>query len=207
MLLLRATPSSPRMFESSVCDALSRTHFAVVPILYVPATLALAAYSVTSAGVSVFGTLALASLGVLAWTLVEYSLHRFAFHLKPQTALGRRLHFLVHGVHHQWPRDRYRLVMPPAVSVLLFVTCLYAFTAAWGRLGYAFHSGFTLGYLCYDLTHYYLHHGQPRAAGVIQRHLRRLRRHHMLHHFKSSESCFGVSSELWDHVFSTRARE
>jgi sterol desaturase/sphingolipid hydroxylase (fatty acid hydroxylase superfamily) len=206
MLMLRATASSPRMFQSRFFDALSRTHYAVVPLLYVPASVGLTVYSVTRTGVSIPGTLVLVAAGALAWTLVEYLLHRFVFHLDPHTRLGKRLHFLVHGVHHQWPRDRYRLVMPPAVSACLFVACLWAFTATLGRFGYAFHAGFTLGYLCYDLTHYYLHHGTPRAAGSLQRHFRELRRHHMLHHFKASDCCFGVSCTLWDHVFSTHAR-
>src|SRR5205823_4328555 len=108
----------------------------------------------------------------------------------------------VHGVHHEWPGDRYRLVMPPAVSVTLFVLCLYLFTGALGRLGYAVHAGFTLGYLCYDLTHYYLHHGGLPSGRWLRDYCRRLKRHHLSHHFESPDSRFGVSSELWDYVFS-----
>jgi len=199
------------MFQSRIIDAFSRTHFSIVPILYVPAIAALVAYSLTRAALGIANTLALVCAGVFAWTLAEYVLHRFVFHLEPRSPLGTRLHFLAHGVHHQWPRDRYRLVMPPAVSICLFILCLWALSTILRRFGYAFHAGFTLGYLCYDLTHYYLHHGVLPASGsgpsgALQRRFRRLRRHHMLHHFKASDSRYGVSSELWDHVFSTHAR-
>jgi sterol desaturase/sphingolipid hydroxylase (fatty acid hydroxylase superfamily) len=187
------------MFEWGFIDLFSRTHFAAVPILYVPAIVVLAWYSVARQGVSSGLTASLMLVGVLVWTFVEYVAHRLVFHWEGRGPVAKRLHFWIHGVHHQWPHDRYRLVMPPAFSLALFVACLWLFTEVFGRHGWAFHSGFTLGYLYYDLTHYYLHHGRPRTA-----YGRRLKKHHMLHHFKSSDNRFGVSSKFWDYVFLTR---
>jgi sterol desaturase/sphingolipid hydroxylase (fatty acid hydroxylase superfamily) len=197
--MLRATPDSPPMFQWRIIDVFSRTHYLAVPALYVPAVTMLAAYSVTQAHVAAGATALLAAAGALSWTLVEYLTHRLVFHWEARSAWGQRLHFLVHGVHHQWPNDRYRLVMPPAVSIGLFAACLWFFCEILGRYAWGFHAGFTLGYMYYDLTHYYLHHGKPRNP-----YLRRLRKHHMLHHFKGSGSRFGVSSKLWDYVFLTR---
>lgn len=196
--MLRATRDSPRMFEWNLIDAFSRTHFAAVPIIFVPAVVWLVWHSIAQAGVGALPSAGLVIVGGLLWTFVEYAVHRLFFHWEARGALGQRLHFWVHGVHHQWPNDRYRLVMPPAVSIGLFVTCLWFYTAVFGRHGWALHAGFTLGYMYYDLTHYYLHHGRPRHP-----YLRRLKKHHMLHHFKASSSRFGVSSKFWDYVFLT----
>jgi sterol desaturase/sphingolipid hydroxylase (fatty acid hydroxylase superfamily) len=106
----------------------------------------------------------------------------------------------VHGVHHTWPKDKYRLVMPPAVSITLFFSFLGIWYLVFGsRWVWAFHSGFVFGYMIYDLTHYYLHHFNPKTH-----YGRQLKKHHMLHHFKDSTSRFGVSSKVWDYVFGTK---
>ena len=200
LVILRETPESPRMFESDFVDAFSRTHPAIVAILFVPATLGLFAWSIVQAGVGVGTTLALFVAGFVTWTLLEYWLHRGPFHWKPKVSWGERLHFLLHGVHHQWPKDRYRLVMPPAVSITLF----FVFGAVWlltvgTTYGWACHAGFVAGYMTYDLTHYYIHHFHPKTAFG-----RALKKHHMLHHFKDPDSRFGVSTMFWDRVFRTR---
>jgi len=109
------------------------------------------------------------------------------------------MHFLVHGVHHTWPRDKYRLVMPPAVGFSMFWIFLGIFVLVLGRTNvWAFHAGFSLGYMTYDLTHYYIHHFSPRTE-----YGRNLKKHHMLHHFKENTRRFGVSSKFWDYVFRT----
>jgi sterol desaturase/sphingolipid hydroxylase (fatty acid hydroxylase superfamily) len=189
------------MFESDFVDFFSRTHPMVVPLLFVPASLGLLWHSVTRANVPLLASLGLAALGFVAWTLTEYWLHRLFFHWQPGGRWGERMHFLVHGVHHKWPRDKYRLVMPPAVSISLFFLFLGLFYVLLGaRYMWAFHAGFVVGYMVYDLTHYYIHHFSPKSD-----YGRRLKKHHMLHHFKSHDSRFGVSNMVWDRVFHTRA--
>lgn len=199
MKALKATDESPRMFENDFFDLFSRTHPAVVPVLFVPATLGLLWYSVTCAGVGYVPTALLFFGGVFVWSFTEYWLHRTFFHWLPKAPWGDRLHFLVHGVHHTWPRDKYRLVMPPAVSISLFWIFLGVFTLLFGRsYGFAFQAGFAAGYMGYDLTHYYIHHFNPRSE-----YGRTLKKHHMLHHFKDHSVRFGVSSRFWDRVFGT----
>jgi len=198
--MMRATEQSPRMFASDLVDFFSRTHPMVVPVLFVPASLGLLWHSVTQANVSLVASLGLALTGFLAWTLTEYWLHRLFFHWQPGGKWGERMHFLVHGVHHKWPRDKYRLVMPPAVSISLFFVFLGLFYLLLGvRFMWAFHAGFVVGYMVYDLTHYYIHHFSPKSE-----YGRKLKKHHMLHHFKSHDSRFGVSNMVWDRVFDTR---
>ncbi len=198
--MLRPTPDSPRMFESDLFDFFSRTHPLVVPILFVPAVVTLLWYGVARAGVGVGLSLPLFAGGAIVWSLTEYWLHRTFFHWIPKVSWGERMHFLVHGVHHTWPRDKYRLVMPPAVSITLFFTFFGIFHLALGTTYvWPFHAGFSLGYMTYDLTHYYIHHFKPRSEYGHS-----LKKHHMLHHHKYPDAKFGVSSMFWDGVFGTK---
>jgi sterol desaturase/sphingolipid hydroxylase (fatty acid hydroxylase superfamily) len=200
--MMRATSESPRMFASDLVDFFSRTHPAVVPILFAPAALALFWYGVARAGVGFFAAAGLCFAGYVVWTLTEYWLHRLFFHWQPGGAWGDRMHFLVHGVHHKWPKDKYRLVMPPAVSISLFFVFLAIFYTALGApLVWPFHAGFVVGYMSYDMTHYYIHHYNPRSEYGL-----RLKKNHMLHHFKDHGSRFGVSNMVWDKVFGTTGR-
>lgn len=197
--VLRATPESPRMFESDFVDLFSRTHWAVVPILFVPPSVAMLWWGVAKAGVGILTSAGLFVAGFLAWTLSEYWLHRTFFHWQPPGKWGERMHFLVHGVHHTWPKDKYRLVMPPAVSITLFFVFLGIWWAVFGeRYVWPWHAGYVIGYVFYDVTHYYIHHNNPKTA-----YGRRLKKNHMLHHFKDPDSRYCVSNLIWDRVFGT----
>lgn len=200
MSMFGASEESPRMFQSNFLDLFSRTHWAVVPLLYVPASAYMFYRSVALYDVSWGLSAALAVAGVVAWTLTEYWLHRTFFHWTPSTSWGPKMHFFVHGVHHDWPHDRYRLVMPPAVSITLFFLFLGIWVGLLGSYGWAVHAGYTVGYMLYDMTHYYVHHGKPTS-----KFFKLLRRHHMSHHFnkKYQERRFGVSNRVWDRVFRT----
>jgi sterol desaturase/sphingolipid hydroxylase (fatty acid hydroxylase superfamily) len=201
MLFPEPSRESPPMFESRLVDRFSRTHWAVVPLLFVPAAL-ISFYLGTRSetGVSGLTGLLMVALGALAWTFSEYWLHRELFHWEPAGAFGQRMHFILHGVHHKWPRDQYRLVMPPAVSISLFFLFLWLWQATLGRFALTFHAGFTVGYMFYDIGHYFMHHGDARSEWM-----RKLRKHHMVHHSPklAHEKKFGVSTTLWDHVFGT----
>ena len=138
--------------------------------------------------------------GILVWTLAEYALHRYVFHWYKDTPWGRRVHFLLHGVHHDYPNDSDRLVMPLLTSVPLAVIFYTMFYFAFGGMRYAepFFAGFAIGYLAYDGTHYAVHHfKQTTRIGKF------VKRHHMLHHHADHDGGFGVSSPIWDYVFGT----
>jgi len=141
--------------------------------------------------------------GLLVWSLAEYSLHRFVFHYEFASHIGKRLHFIIHGVHHDDPEDPTRLVMAPPVALVL---ALIFYPTFWVLMGveYAdpFFASFVIGYLVYDYTHYAVHHIRPRT--VIGRYLKQ---HHMLHHFAMPDARYGVSSPLWDLVFSSMERK
>jgi dihydroceramide fatty acyl 2-hydroxylase len=141
-------------------------------------------------------------LGYLAWTLTEYSVHRYLFHLDLPGETGARIHFLIHGVHHDHPKDPSRLVMPPLMSIpvigLTWVGASWVFGAP---LKYPPMAGYLLGMVIYDELHYHLHCRRPGTRIGVW-----LRRIHMLHHFRHPESHFGVSAPYWDYLFGTGAR-
>ena len=151
---------------------------------------------------SVVLTVGLIVAGYALWTLFEYWLHRIVFHFEPEDGLGARMHWIIHGVHHDHPNDPLRLVMPPAVSVPLALVVFGVLYVIFGS-GYApgLGAGFFLGYLAYDMVHYYLHHFRPRG-----RLGRMLRERHMRHHFQDETRVFGISAPYWDEVFGTSSR-
>ena len=197
--MLRA---SPPMFESRLLDALSRVHPVVPLIIFVPGIVLLEAWGLSNVSVPV--AIGLLIAGYALWTLFEYWLHRLVFHFEPADGIGARLHWIIHGVHHDHPNDPMRLVMPPAVSIPLAAAVFGLLYLAFGS-SYApgIGAGFFLGYLVYDMMHYYLHHFRPR--GWLGR---MLRERHMRHHFQDDTRGFGISAPYWDEVFgtSTRAR-
>lgn len=200
----RETPESPRMFESDLVDLFSRIHPAVVPVIFVPVVLALTGYALTVA--PWYAVAAQLAAGFVVWTLTEYWLHRTLFHWEPKTSWGPRMHFLIHGVHHQWFQDRMRLVMPPAVSIALGLSFFGLYWAIAQPLApwlaptwvFAFMAGKVAGYVNYDMTHYYIHHHKPVLAFHKQ-----LRKHHNSHHHATHGRKFGVSFMFWDRVFGT----
>ena len=124
------------------------------------------------------------------------------FHFEPEDGIGARLHWIMHGVHHDHPNDPMRLVMPPSVSVPLAALFYLAFYFVLGSTyALAFGAGFLAGYLLYDMTHYHLHHHKPRRGSG-----KRLRELHMRHHFQDDTRGFGVSAPWWDYVFGTPLR-
>ncbi|MDH5671264.1 MAG: sterol desaturase family protein [Myxococcales bacterium] len=138
--------------------------------------------------------------GLLLWTLTEYLLHRFPFHRAPGSSLESKIRqFMMHGYHHEFPNHRRRLVAPLILSVPIAVPLLILYMAIFGsQHALAYFAGTVSGYIAYDWIHYYTHHFRPTTRlGKF------LRRYHMEHHYKDSDSHFGISSPLWDWVFGT----
>jgi sterol desaturase/sphingolipid hydroxylase (fatty acid hydroxylase superfamily) len=136
--------------------------------------------------------------GIVLWTAIEYLLHRFVFHLTPRGRLGVLFAYLIHGVHHAFPEDRRRWLMPPIVTVPVAAFLFFVLRSLVGTASAPVFAGAVFGYLAYDLLHYACHAGSLR--GRVARYLRQ---HHLTHHFRTPEIRFGVSSPLWDRVFGT----
>jgi sterol desaturase/sphingolipid hydroxylase (fatty acid hydroxylase superfamily) len=189
------------MFKWPLLDRFSRVHHLVPVVIFGPIVIACFVLGVTQ--MSWWTILLALAGGYLFWTLFEYWLHRLVFHFEPEAGLGARLHWIIHGVHHDHPNDPKRLVMPPAVSLPLAALMFGLFVLALGLpTAWMFTAAFLGSYLVYDELHYYLHHGRPTTwAG------RKLRELHMRHHFQDDHVGYGISAPWWDNVFGTAYRE
>lgn len=193
--------SSPPIVRWRFLDRLTRQHPAGPLLVFVPFIVTLLVGGLRATGP--MPVVALVPVGYLSWTLFEYWLHRLLFHweARPGTAMAR-VHWAIHGVHHEHPDDPRRLVMPLVVTVPLAAGLSVAFRYALGpTLWFPVGAGFALGYLLYDMIHYHVHDNRPRT-----RIGRSLRRRHLLHHFDDDRAGFGVSAPWWDVVFCTRGR-
>jgi dihydroceramide fatty acyl 2-hydroxylase len=193
--------ASPPLFESRLLDFFSRIHPAIPAVIFIPVVIGGIWLGIDRGLGAGFAAL-LVLAGIAIWTLTEYWLHRLLFHWEPKFRGGDRLHFIIHGVHHDHPNDAMRLVMPPAVSVPLAALFLGGFVLLFGTPeAFPIFAGFIGGYLTYDYTHYHLHHHTPKTKLG-----KRIREQHMRHHFQDHRYGFGVSSPLWDVVFNTLPR-
>jgi sterol desaturase/sphingolipid hydroxylase (fatty acid hydroxylase superfamily) len=189
--------TSERMFKNGFMESLSKVHYSVPLFIYIP-VIAIFIYRSFYTVHNTLGWFFLYLLvGIFIWTIAEYLLHRYIFHFVPTSKWGLRLHFIFHGVHHDFPRDAKRLVLPPSASIPLAL--LFYFLFLWlvpARMMDAFFAGFLVGYLFYDMTHYAIHHGNFKS-----RIMKSIKQHHMLHHYADSTKGYGVSSSLWDIFF------
>ncbi|MGC8594504.1 MAG: sterol desaturase family protein [Candidatus Kryptoniota bacterium] len=189
---------SVRMFKSDFLEFFSHVHPVTPAIIYIPVII-YSLYKTYTNKVELPGAFALLILGIFVWSLTEYTLHRFVFHFTPTSKIGQKIHFVFHGVHHDYPNDSTRLVMPPAVSIPLAAMFYFLFLKILGTHYLPpFFAGFIVGYLAYDLTHYAVHHFS--LHGKISLYLKQ---HHMRHHYLNPDSNYGVSSPMWDFVFGT----
>ncbi len=186
------------MFKNPILEGLSKVPYFVPLIVYAPVISYFCWISLQLNGALIF--LGHVFLGFFIWTITEYLLHRFIFHFYPTSDWGKRIHFIFHGVHHDYPNDAKRLVMPPSASIPLAFAFYLLFKATLSPfLLDGFFAGFTGGYLFYDMTHYMLHHTQFKSGFW-----KRLKQQHMLHHYDDATKKYGVTSNIWDKVFGTK---
>lgn len=191
------SPESIPMFKSGLMEKLSKVHFSVPLFLYIPviAWCCWMALAEVKAGILTWALTAAA--GLFVWSFVEYVMHRFVFHFVPASKWGLRLHFIFHGVHHDYPNDALRLVLPPSVSIPLATGFYFLYKSFIPEVYfYGFFAGFIAGYLFYDISHYALHHFNFKA-----RFWKKLKKHHMMHHYADANRGYGVSSSFWDKIF------
>jgi sterol desaturase/sphingolipid hydroxylase (fatty acid hydroxylase superfamily) len=189
---------SKQLFKSPILEKLSRTHIAVPLTIFLVFAGALLYWSASHTSLSIWQTTAMFFLGVLAFTWVEYNVHRYVFHMSTYTALRKKMQYVAHGVHHEFPRDKDRLAMPPLLSITIATILLLFFRLVLGDLVFSFLPGFLVGYAGYLSVHYIVHAYQP-----PRNFFRRLWTNHSIHHYKDGDSIFGVSSPLWDYIYGT----
>lgn len=187
---------SVRLFKNPFMEYMSHINPATPLIVYLP-VIGISLYFGFSGRNPAYAVLTFFA-GIFIWTLLEYTIHRFAFHYNPKSETGEKIHFLVHGVHHDYPRDSTRLVMPLPVSIPLAIIFFMLFRLLFGDLYLTYFAGLVFGYVAYDSIHYATHHS-PMKKGIGKF----LKEYHLKHHYIDSSKSFGVSNPLWDYVFRT----
>ncbi len=194
---------SPRLFENDFMDYFSRVYWWVPMIIFVPVIGYFAYLGIAEDGLGWLKFGLLMAGGILMWTFFEYMVHRFVFHLHPTNEVLKKIHYVAHGIHHDYPQDSLRLVMPPAVSIPLALITYFLTSVICNALGApevtnTLFSGFVLGYLGYDMLHYATHHAKWRNATFQW-----LKAYHMKHHYVDPDAGFGITNDLWDRIFRT----
>jgi sterol desaturase/sphingolipid hydroxylase (fatty acid hydroxylase superfamily) len=189
---------STRMFKAGWMEAMSKVHWSVPLFIYIPLILFFFFLSVFHVHSAWWFILLWFAIGIAVWSITEYLLHRFVFHYHPKSETGKRVFWIFHGVHHDYPNDKMRLVMPPSVSIPLAAAFYFLFKWLLPSVNhlYAFFPGFLAGYLCYDMMHYAIHHFNSQSNWI-----KTIKKHHMMHHYQNPERGFGVSSNFWDNIF------
>lgn len=190
-----------RLFQSDYMEMMTKTHPVVIYAMYFPVIIFMLYYGAAYKGVGAGKEALLFIIGALFWSIFEYIMHRYLFHMIVESPRATKFVYTMHGVHHEFPRDRERLFMPPVPSMLIaaVIFSIMYLIMHWSAL--SFFPGFLFGYLVYGSMHYAIHAFAP------PKFMKALWRNHHLHHYKAPEKGFGVSSVLWDVVFRTVPRK
>ncbi|TGE09678.1 sterol desaturase family protein [Hymenobacter fodinae] len=189
---------SAQLFKNPVLERLSHTHIALPTSIFIITACVSLYYGITRGfitGASAFG---LFLVGWFMFTFVEYAMHRYLYHI-PATTPGRaKFQYTMHGVHHEFPKDKTRLAMPPIITVFVTSLLFFIFRFTFGNAVFGILAGFVFGYALYLFVHYAIHVYAP-----PKNFLKVWWTHHAQHHYRQDEIAFGVSSTLWDHIIGT----
>ena len=186
-----------QLFQSELMENMTKTHPVVIYSMYLPVIAFMVYYGHAYKGLAIGREIWLFFVGTLSWSFFEYIMHRKLFHMIVASPRAKKFVYTMHGVHHEFPRDKERLFMPPVPSIVIACAFFGLYYALMGWNALSFFPGFLFGYLIYGSMHFAIHTFAP------PKFLKALWRNHHLHHYKAEDKGFGVSSVLWDIVFRT----
>ena len=194
-----ATSKNIRLFKSDFMEALTHVHPITPLVFWAPVIIYFFYIGLRDGSFTNLELFLVVLFSFLIWTFTEYFMHRFIFHYKPTSNFGKRMIFLFHGIHHDDPNDKTRLVMPPVPAVLIVTVLYFLFKLVIPPVYLnIFMAVFLVGYLVYDYIHYATHH-----FPMKNRVGRFLKKWHLQHHHTKENVQYGVSNPLWDYVFGT----
>ncbi len=189
---------SGTIFKNPLLERLTKTHIAIPLVLFSVISGVLIYYGIIEKGFTTPQIILLFIAGMFVFTLVEYLMHRYLYHIKPHSHSFEQFSYKVHGVHHDYPKDKQRLAMPPVMALVLATFFFVLYRALMGDYVFGFLAGFLMGYTGYLCVHYSVH-----IFKVPNNFLKVLWHHHAIHHYRQPDKAFGVSSPLWDYIFGT----
>jgi len=141
-------------------------------------------------------------IGILGWTLLEYGLHRFVFHVQLPVR-NPRLREIInasHLGHHAAPRDATKILVRPTYGIVISAILygLVYLISGSPLSATVVMAGIWAGFLYYEAVHYRVHCSLSGSGFIAGQ-----RKSHFYHHFTNNKKCFGVTSPLWDYVFGT----
>ena len=187
-----------QLFRNQYLEYLTKTHPLVIWGMYLPVIIYLPYLAVSRFDFAFIQVILIFISGILFWTFFEYLMHRFIFHWVSGSERAKKIVYVMHGNHHEFPRDRERLFMPPVPSLIISSLLFVIFYSLLRESVYSFFPGFLLGYLMYGSMHYAIHAWRPPFKWM-----KPVWRNHHLHHYKSDNHGFGVSTHIWDIIFGT----
>ncbi len=187
-----------QLFRNHYLEYLTKTHPLVIWGMYLPIIIYLPYLAVSRFTFSFWQAALIFLAGTIFWTFFEYIMHRFIFHWVGESPRAQKIVYVMHGNHHEFPRDHERLFMPPVPSLIISSLLFFIFYALMGAGVFNFFPGFILGYLIYGSMHYAIHAWRPPFKWM-----KPIWRNHHLHHYRSDDQGFGVSSHFWDKIFRT----
>ncbi|MBZ9728307.1 sterol desaturase family protein [Salegentibacter sp. JZCK2] len=193
---------SPKLFDNPILEMLTRTHISLPLIIFGLIAVVLVYYGIIEKGFEAPMMVYLFVAGLFFFTFVEYIMHRYLYHIPATSERKKKISYTMHGVHHDYPKDKSRLAMPPVLSLVIATVLFIIYRAVLGDYVFGFLAGFLIGYAAYLAVHYSVH-----AFKVPNNFLKTLWHHHSIHHYRESDRAFGVSSPLWDHIFRTMPRK
>lgn len=194
-----------RIFDNIFLEYWTKAPPQISAIIYISIGLIIFAIGIYKEVVPTVGlALLIFILAIFFWTFFEYFFHRYINHIDehfPNSAWAEQLAYTLHGIHHEYPRDKERLIMPPVPGLLILVVLYTVLYLVMADLLYLFLPGFMTGYLFYTYVHFSVHKRK------VPDYLKTQYRHHALHHYKYPDKAFGVSVTWWDRVFGTMPPE
>ncbi|XP_030029956.2 fatty acid 2-hydroxylase [Manduca sexta] len=200
-----------RLFSSPFLESFTYTPWYLVPMFWIPIilymgwmqyfehVLCIVTDKCTESRLSTLQYIIHIIQGIGLWTIIEYSMHRWVFHRDPGLSLVMiKIHFLLHGMHHKVPFDKLRQVFPP-IPALVLAVILYSAVSPFLNYPRIKLTGALIGYLAYDMVHYYVHHGSPADGSYLYA----MKRYHSNHHFVNHDKAYGITTKVWDYIFRT----
>jgi len=187
-----------QVFENPFLEKLTRTHIAVPISIFILISVSLITYGYIHGFITVLSAFGLFFVGWFIFTFVEYIAHRYLFHMDTDTDVKKDIQYKFHGIHHDYPKDKDRLAMPPVVSIFIASMFFFIFKLIFGQFVFGIVSGFLFGYALYLFVHYAVHAYPP-----PKNFLKVLWINHGIHHYKDDNIAYGVSSPLWDLILGT----
>lgn len=193
------------IFQNPVLEYMTKAPAKVSATVYIAIVAGLLFYGYQQQVVDSLLSGVLIYIGALFfWTFFEYFFHRYINHLDehfPESEMAHKIAYTLHGIHHEYPRDKERLLMPPVPGLIIVLVLYGGFLLLLGQYVYMFMPGFMTGYLLYTYVHYSVHKRKVPSYLKVQY------KHHAIHHYKYPDKAFGVSTTLWDRVFRTMPPE